>query len=373
MHICKGSKYRLKVRNRHQLILAKTAGCNRFVWNYFLAKQKALLDSDKRILSYVDMCLELTELKKEEALFLKEVPSQTLQQTLKHLDRALKDGLSKKKGFPRFKKKWQHDSFRFPQGIQVGEQTIFLPKIGWIAFFSKARIEGEIKNATVTRRGKHWELAIQTEQELPEPKHPSRSCVGIDLGVVCFATLSTGEYHNPLNSFSRLEKCLRLQQRALSRKKKFSSNWKKQKQKVAETHIRIANARRDYLHKLSTTISKNHAVVVMEDLQVSQMSAKGKRSLNKKILDQGWYEFRRMLEYKLLWRGGKVLLVDPKNTSRKCPECGHISAKNRVSQSEFLCEVCRYSENADYIAARNIIMAVGHTVAACGDTEPLAV
>ena len=137
--------------------------------------------------------------------------------------------------------------------------------------------------------------------------------------------------------------------------------------------MRIANCRHDFLHKLSTETSKNHAVIVIEDLQVNNMSrsARGtveepgrnvaaKSGLNKAILDQGWGTFRRMLEYKQGWRGGAVIAVNPRFTSQTCPECGHVSKANRPQQALFSCEQCGYSYHADVVAARNIL-AVGHT------------
>jgi putative transposase len=182
-----------------------------------------------------------------------------------------------------------------------------------------------------------------------------------------------------VNSFRKAEKKLVCEQRKLSRKIKGSQNWHKQKAVVARLHIRIADIRNDYLHKCSTTISKNHALVVLEDLKVSNMSAsakgsienpgrnvKAKSGMNKAILDQGWHEFRRMLEYKLLWRGGKVVTISPRYTSQTCPQCDHVCPDNRKTQHVFRCMVCGYTENADLVAAMNIL-AAGHAASACGE------
>lgn len=156
---------------------------------------------------------------------------------------------------------------------------------------------------------------------------PQGGAVGIDMGVARFATLSDGRFYAPLGSFRRHESSLRKAQQAMSRKTKFSSNWRRAKARVQRIHSRIGNARRDYLHKCSTTISQNHAMVCIEDLQVRNMSksAKGsveqpgtqvrtKSGLNKSILDQGWFEFRRQLDYKLAWSGGHLIAVPPQNT-----------------------------------------------------------
>jgi putative transposase len=154
----------------------------------------------------------------------------------------------------------------------------------------------------------------------------------------------------------------------LSRKVKFSNNWKRAKARVQRIHSRIANVRRDFLHKTSTAICKNHAIVCIEDLRVRNMSrsaagtidAPGKNvrvksSLNKSILDQGWYEFRRQLAYKLAWKGGHLIIVPPHNTSRTCPNCGHVSADNRRTQAKFKCVACGYENHADVVGAINIL------------------
>ena len=168
-------------------------------------------------------------------------------------------------------------------------------------------------------------------------------------------------------------------QRAMSRKVKFSSNWKKAKARVQRLHARIGNVRRDYLHQATSAISQNHAMVCIEDLQVRNMSksavgsaeqpgkqVRAKSGLNKAILDQGWFEFRRQLDYKLAWNGGLLIAVPPQNTSRTCPACGHVSADNRRTQARFACVQCGYEENADVVGAINIL-ARGHRVAACGE------
>ena len=163
----------------------------------------------------------------------------------------------------------------------------------------------------------------------------------------------------------------------MSRKVKFSSNWKKAKARVQRIHARIGNARRDFLHETSTTISQNHAMVCIEDLQVRNMSksaagspekpgkqVRAKSGLNKAILDQGWAEFRRQLDYKLAWSGGHLIAVPPQNTSRTCPCCGHVSAANRQTQAKFECVECGFEENADVVGAINVLRA-GHARLAC--------
>ncbi|MCD8565041.1 MAG: transposase, partial [Burkholderiaceae bacterium] len=247
------------------------------------------------------------------------------------------------------------------------------------------QVVGDIKNMTISRKGEHWYVSIQTEYETQtSPQtlpHPATSMVAIDLGVNRFATLSDGSYIEPLsalNSFKQLQAKLALAKSRLGKKVKFSANWQKLKKKIARLHECIANARHDFLHKVSTLISKNHAMVVVEDLKVRNMtkSAKGdlanpgrhvkaKSGLNRSILDQGWGMFVRMLEYKQAWLGGEVIKVNPQHTSQTCPCCHHVSKDNRTTQSRFRCVQCGYTENADLVGALNVL-ARGHRVIACG-------
>jgi putative transposase len=198
------------------------------------------------------------------------------------------------------------------------------------------------------------------------------------MGVARFATLSDGTMLTPLNSFRKHEKKLTAMQRKLSRKTKFSANWHRQKSGISKLHKKIADVRTDFLHKATTSIGKNHALVVMEDLKVKNMSrsasgslenpgrnVRAKSGLNKSILDQGWFEFRRQLDYKLAWSGGTFLVVPPQYTSQTCHVCGNVDKANRVSQAEFLCTACGHTDNADVNAALNIL-AAGQAVLACG-------
>ena len=161
----------------------------------------------------------------------------------------------------------------------------------------------------------------------------------------------------------------------------FSANWKKLKEKINRLHTKISNIRHDTLHKLSTTLSKSHAMIVLENLQIKNMTkaAKGdmdnhgsmvkqKSGLNRVILDQGWGMFKTFLEYKQLWSGGQVLFVDPKYTSQTCPVCNHRSKDNRKTQSKFDCVLCGHKEHADVVGAKNILER-GHRLLACGETD----
>jgi putative transposase len=379
-------KFELKPNGEQQRDMRRFAGACRFVFNKALAWQSEQYAADKTVkFSYTTLANLLPLWKQDPTLqWLKESPSQPLQQTLKDLERAYKNFFAKRADFPRFKKKGQSDSFRYPQGCKLDQANsrVFLPKLGWVRYRNSRDVLGIVKNVTVSFRQGKWFASIQTEREVETPVHPSTGIVGIDMGIARFATLSDGSYFAPLNSFKRQEKALVKAQRAMSRKQKFSNNWKKAKANVQKIHARIGNARRDYLHKATTTISKNHAMVCIEDLQVRNMSksasgttetpgknVRAKSGLNKAILDQGWYEFRRQLDYKLAWKGGQLIAVPPRNTSRTCPCCGHIAKENRLSQARFECVECGFEENADLVGAINVLRA-GHARLVCADTSP---
>jgi len=269
--------------------------------------------------------------------------------------------------------------------LNTMNSRLFLPKLGWLRYRNSRPILGRVKNVTVSRSCGRWFVSIQTEREL-EPSLPRGGAVGIDLGVVRFATLSDGTFYAPLNSFRRHQARLRKGLQAMSRKRKFSNNWRKAKERIHRIHARIGNARRDYLHKTSTAISQNHAMVCIEDLQVRNMSrsaagsienpgkhVRAKSGLNQSILDQGWFEFRRQLDYKLSRNGGSLILVAPQNTSRRCPQCDCVSAQNRQTQERFHCIACGFEANADWVGAINILRA-GHARCAppvvFGNAEP---
>lgn len=215
---------------------------------------------------------------KRELPWLKECHSQVLQSAIVDLESAFKNFYAKRANFPKFKRKGSKESFRFPQGCKLEQHNnrIYLPKIGWVRYRNSRDVVGEIKNVTVSQKCGKWYVSIQTEFEIETPT-PNGGEIGIDMGIVRFATLSNGEYFEPLNALKTNKGKLAKLQRQLKHKTKGSNNWKKLKTKIAKLHHRIANCRKDYLHKISNGISKNHAIVYVEDLKVANMtnSAKG--------------------------------------------------------------------------------------------------
>jgi len=361
--------------------MRRFSGSCRFVFNRALALQQARFAAGDKKLGYAALCKCRTAWRNSpETARLAASPVHPLQQTLKDLERADTNFFAKRADFPRFKKKGRsRDSFRYPDPKQIkldqANSRLFLPKLGWLRYRNSRDVLGTVKNITVSQSGGQWFASTQTEREALVPVHQG-GAVGIDMGIVRFATLSDGAVFAPLNSFKRHAQALVKAQRHLSHKTKFSSNWKKAKARVQRLHSRIGNARRDDLHK-TTTISQNHAMVCSEDLQVRHLSAsaagtmaapgtnvRAKSGLNQAILDQGWCECRRQLDYKTAWRGGHLVAVPPQNTSRTCPCCGHVTKENRQTQARFACVESGFEETADLVGAINVLRA-GHARLAC--------
>jgi putative transposase len=378
-------KYALMPNGEQQRQMRRFAGSCRFVFNKALALQKTNHEAGGKFIGYVAMAKHLTEWRNGEATpWLKEAPVHPLQHALKDLERAYQNFFAGRAGFPRFKRKGQSERFRYPDAqqfkIDQANSRIFLPKLGWLRYRNSRDIPGEARNITVSQSGSKWYASIQTMRDVG-PAVRAATAIGIDLGLARFATLSDGSFYAPLNSFKRHEIRLRRYQRAMSRKIRFSNNWEKARSKVRTLHVRIGNARRDYLHKTTTTISQNHALVCIEDLRVRNMSksaagtaeqpgknVRAKSGLNKSILDQGWFEFRRQLHYKLDWRGGILVTVAPHHTSQTCPACGHVAPENRRTQAHFQCVACGHEGNADVVAAINILER-GRRLIACGEAR----
>ena len=373
-------------------LLRKFLGCSRFVWNAILAENQARFEmGDPLPIKYNAFCERLDILKARHG-FLRECNSQSLQQTLRGLMGAYQKAFNPKISaeLPTFKKKHLDHGMRIPQAFKMERNSVYLPKIGWVAFRlskrgSKRKILGIVKNVTVRLEVGKWYVSFQTEREILQPTHQHpESAVGIDVGVVRFAALSDETFCDGANAFQKHQRRVAIAQRRMDRKVTFSANWRKAKKRVGIVVSHVANIRKDQLHKASATISKKHAIVVMEDIRIPNMtaSAKGtaddpgrnvaaKTAINRRILDQGWGEFRRQIGYKLDWLGGRLLLVNPRNTSRGCNQCGHISAENRLTQAAFECVKCGHASNADTNAAKNILGRAGCARIACGASQDI--
>ena len=237
---------------------------------------------------------------------------------------------------------------------------IKLPKLGWVRLRMSHPVDGELRNVSVSREGcgpgERWFASIQVETAETVAALGVAPTLGIDMGLKLFTAMSDGTTVEPLKALAQQQLRMKRYQRSVSRKKKGSANRKKAVARLGNLHRRIARQRSDWLHKLTIDLANRHAVIALEDLRISNMSASAKGTveapgtnvqqkagLNRSILDAAWGEYGRQLSYKLAWRGGRVVLVNPAYTSRTCRLCGHESAENRTTQSVFACEACGHT------------------------------
>ncbi|CAH1692169.1 transposase [Hyphomicrobiales bacterium] len=351
-------------------LFRRTVGCCRLVYNLCL-DQKTLEShrSAPRRLSYADQCDGLTELKRE-AEWLRDVPHHPLQQAIRDLHRAFTNFFEGRARYPTFRRKGENESFRYPdpKQIKLEERRIFLPKAGWVELVQHRRVEGAIKNVTVSMVAGDWFVSIQVEQEIQEAAPNLGPAIGIDLGVDQPITLSNGTVFQLPRVSPHERRRLAAAQKSVARRRKGSRNRAKALRRVARLQARFARRRRDAAHKATTIIAKNHGTIVMEDLKVRNMtaSARGtadgpgskvrqKAGLNRSLLDIAPGMIRSMLAYKAPWYGSALIAVDPAYTSQECSSCRTVDAKSRISRSQFVCTNCGLIENADVNAAKSIL------------------
>lgn len=369
----KSFSYRLKPTQLQLMLLTRAAGSVRFIYNHMLAYTKKALADEQRIPNYKELANMLPALKKApETSWLKEPHSQILQQSLKDLETAFKHffrriKIKEKPGFPRFKKKGGKDSFRYPQGFKFEHSKIFLPKVGWIKYHNSRPLEGNIKQVTVKREANFWNIHVVCEIQGKAPKISAtiENSVGIDLGLSHFAYLSDGQViENPAflkNHLNKLRRC----QRQLSRKKKGSNNRKKYALRVAKLHMQVKNKRKDFHHKLSTQIAKNHGVVAVENLNVKGMVQN--RHLSRAISDAGWRSFLDYIEYKCDWLGKHFVKVERFFPSSKtCSSCG-AQQTITLGMRTYECSSCKLILDRDFNASINIRTAGLSVLKACGE------
>jgi putative transposase len=350
--------------------LARTFGCTRYVYNRALAERTRAWSQERHRVTYADTSKMLTGWKRDaETEWLAEPSKGPLQESLRQLQGAFERFWRKQTGYPQFKKKgrskdsatYYSNCFIFRDGqLRLAKQSEPLD-IRW----SRPLPEGAVPSqVTVSRNARgQYHVSILVEDTITELE-PVDRVVGLDAGITSLYTLSTGEkITNPRHERTDRERLAKAQ-RALARKQKGSRNRAKARLKVAKIHGRIADRRRDYLHKLSTRLVRENQVIAIEDLSVRNMVKN--RSLSRVISDAGWSEFRSMLEYKADWYGRRVVVIDRFCPSSKtCSVCGEVASAMPLNVREWTCR-CGVVHDRDVNAARNIL-AVGLTVAACGD------
>jgi putative transposase len=364
-------RYRVYPTPEQATELARTFGCVRLVWNRALDARTTAWFKEHRRVSYVQTSAMLTAWKRtEELAFLNEVSSVPLQQALRHLQGAFVAFWDKRARYPRFKSRKRHrdaaeytrSAFRWRDG-QLTLAKMHAPlSIRW----SRPLPTGAVPSTVTVSRDPagRWFVSLLVEDPTVHPLPPRGSLVGLDAGLTSLLTLSTGEkIANPRHERADRARLARAQ-RALARKEKASSNRAKARVRVARVHARIADRRRDHLHKLTTRLVRENQTVVIEDLNVQGMT--GNHALARAISDAGWSELRRMLVYKAQWYGRDLIVVDRWYPSSKtCSACGHLAGALPLTTREWSCQGCGTWHDRDVNAARNIL-AAGLAVAACG-------
>jgi len=363
----RGYRYRLYPTPEQETLLSKTFGCARWVYNWALAEKTARYVEAGANVSIYELQRHLPELKKrEDTAWLAEVPAAALQSALYNLDRAYTAFFKGTSTFPRFKTRGYHDSFQLPQETSVDFTAQRAKMRGFregIKGCFNRRFEGKIKTATVSRTptGKYYvSILVETPEVEPTPPPADESAaLGLDFGLKDLVVTSEGQrFANP-RALKRYLRRLAIQQRRLARKVKGSANRTKARLKVALTHERISFIRNDNLHKISShLVRENQATTLcIEDLSVASMvtdSSRG-RAMNRSIMDAGWRELRRQLEYKCRWYGKNLRVIGRWEASSKtCSCCGHINRGLTLSDRAWDCPSCGETHDRDINAARNI-------------------
>ncbi len=363
-----GFRTKLKLNNQQKTIMARHAGYSRWVFNWGLKAwsityEAGLKPTANKLKKFY------TNYVKPDYPWQSQLSSRVYQYAFVDLDKAFQRFFKiKGTGYPKFKKKGINDSFTLDncgKWIELGSARIKLPFIGTVSTY-EALPHCQVKKVTLTRVGKDWVISFAYEQERPIPEK-KMARVGVDLGIISLATLSNGEVFPNRKPYRKAAKKLSKLQRNLSRKVKGSKNRQKQRIKLASQHEKVANLRRDYLHKITSYLAKKFSNIVIEDLNVKGMLAN--RKLAKAISELGLYEFRRQLEYKCKLYGSKLTIVDRWFPSSKtCSSCGSIKTDLSLSERIYRCE-CGLEIDRDLNAAKVLAnQAVGYTVLACGQS-----
>lgn len=372
--IRKAFKFRIYPDSEQRTELDKQFGCSRFVYNHYRAAREGYYQDTGTGLTYHDTAIDLTEQLKVEYPWLKEADSQTLQQALKDLDRAYQNFFAGRADYPNFKRKFDKQSIRYPQRFKLEGNTIYLPKVGWVKIVRHRKIDGKMKNCTVskTKTGKYFvSLQCEIEQDI-QPTTNTKS-VGIDLGLKDFAILHDGEKKTtiePPKHLRKAEKLLKIRQRRLSRKAKGSNNRGKARLRLAATHEKVANRRKDFHHQESRKIVNAFGSIGLETLNVDGMLKNHK--LAKSIADAGWSQFVTFIEYKAAWAGVEIVRHSQwEPSSKTCNDCGYINRSLTLKDRTWICPDCGVIHDRDENAAKNLRpTTVGATgINALGDTS----
>ena len=354
----KAYSFRIMSNKEQEELINKNIGCGRFVFNYFLAKSK-----DDKYLSYSKFATKLPKLKKEYN-WLREVDSISLQQSLKDLDKAFKRFFKGLGGFPKFKsKKNNKQSYRTQyfkrssgtESIEIKDNKIKLPKLGWVKFRKSREVTGKIQNVTIrkSKAGKYY-ISVCVQEEIEELPQIDKS-IGIDLGLKDFLITSNGEVVSNPRTLSKYENKIARLNKRLAKKEEGSNNWYKVKNKLARVHEKVANIRKNFLHKLSTKLIRENQTIVVESLKVKNMLKNSR--LAKSISDVSWSKFVDYLSYKAEWYGRELIKIDTFfPSSQLCNKCGYQNKKVKdLGIRKWKCPKCQKIHDRDINASKNIL------------------
>jgi putative transposase len=349
MELIKTYKYKLKLSKGQAQRVESWIGASRYVYNLALETKINAYQSSGVSIHKFELMNQLIALK--EVDWIKDVPSQSLQDVIERLDKAYQS-FFKGGGFPKWAKRDQYKSITL-KGVHQTDRAFKVPKLGYVAVFKDRMPNGKLKTATIIKELNQYFLSVTFEsQSINIYPVSENQAVGLDMGISYFLADSNGNFVDNPRHTKKYEQRLRIENRALARKKQGSKSRLKQKNRLAKLHSKINNVRKDFLHKTSIQYVKDNYVIVCEDLKVRNMIKFG--NLSKHIQDASWSTFFSMLKYKSLQHERIFIQINPQYTSQKCNECGHIAKENRLSQSIFKCISCNHQQNADFNAAINI-------------------
>ena len=371
MDIKRAYRFRFYPTPEQEVILARTFGCARFAYNHMLRlRTDAWFQRQERV-GYHETSAALTKLKRDpECAWLNEVSSVPVQQALRHLQTAFANFFAKRARYPQFKRKDGPQSAEYTtSAFKWDGKALRLAKMGdplairWSRTLPKG---AKLTTVTVSKDAAGRYFVSMLCDDLVSAKPQAAGRVGIDLGLTHFAILSTGEKIAAPNTFRKNEAKLAKLQRRLAKKTRGSARRAKAKLKVARLHAKIADSRRDFLHKLSTRLINENQVIAIESLSVSNMQKN--RCLSKSISDASWSEFVRQLKYKAHWYGRALVGIDRwYPSSKRCSDCGHTVAAMPLNVREWTCPECGSIHDRDVNAARNVL-AAGLAVSAHGES-----
>ena len=356
-------RYRLYPTPAQRTRLEEVLGAARWVYNKTLEVRRDAWQNEKVSLSRYDTNKLLTEWKRENE-WLRQGHAQAMQDAQKRVDLAFRAFFRRVKageapGYPRFRGRGRYDSFTYPQQKGnwrfIDDDKVRLSKVGVVKIKMHRPLLGEVKTLTIKRDATgNWYAMFSVIVE-PQPLPPTHQNIGVDLGLVHFATLSNGEHIERVHFAERDAKDIARLQRKKERYPKGSAERRKVNRAIAKAYRRASNRRTDANHKRALNLIQRFDIIAVEDLDIADMQSNGWHRTNKGIADVAWNQFSQFLTYKAECAGRKVVKVNPAYTSQMCSVCGHTSRKNRKSQSVFKCEVCNHRDNADVNAAINIL------------------